>query len=97
MSVDVARLRGLRLAATRAYAPLLGAAGRPEWDETFAAYKSAYESLQDAVLLDLPALLDELDAARALLSEVRERGLSSFGDAAQRIDLTRRLAAFLES
>lgn len=53
--------------------------------------------LRDAVDEFLPALLDELETARALLTEVRERGLAVFGDPAQRIDLTRRVAAYLES
>ena len=63
--------------------------------EASRAATSARREFHGAVRFDLPALLDELEAARKLLTEVRDHGLADFDPTARRIDLTRRVAAFV--
>lgn len=108
MSVDTARLRELlaRCSAAEAIENLTGHRAM-QLDATHddlvndaqasRVATDARVALTRAVRADLPALLDELDAARALLCEVAEHGLAAFDPARARVDLTKRIAAFLES
>lgn len=108
MSVDTAQLRRLIERHRDAVAKVESLAvhdhaqrmSRAESDALVEASEDASSAryvLRAAAVECLPDLLDELDAARALLTEVAEHGLASFDPVRARVDLTRRIAAFLES
>lgn len=111
MSVDTARLRELLVkhrdaiaaekAITDAVVDFAGMTADGIADHIAAVTTAAADvdtasgAFARAVHRDLPALLDELDAARKLLREVAEHGLADFDPTHARIDLTRRVAAFV--
>lgn len=92
--VDTKRLRGILDDHTQAntYATDATLDGRAA-DAARGIRQAVYSSR--LIVAETGALLDEIDAARALLREVRDHGLADFDPTARRIDLTRRVAAFV--